>query len=361
MKTEFDTGYYSCKIGQLAEGCESCIKGKKLVLFITGTCPRKCWYCPVSDDKFQHDVIYANETKIETPDGAISETKLCSSRGAGITGGDPLTRVKRCVEYIQRFKEEFGKGFHIHLYTSFDLVNEDNLKELFDSGLDEIRFHPEFKDKKYWNRIEIARKFLWKIGIEIPCIPDIKEETYEIIEYFKDKIDFINLNELEAADCERNEVFSRGYKSKDFYSYGIKGSEEFAIEIMRKYPGMNIHFCTSKLKNTVQLGNRIKLRAKNVKKNYDIMTPEGSLIRGAVYLSKEKKKFTKEELDMIKNKISNEFNIKDLDIDLLKNRILTSKSLIIKNKDKLKKLGYFPAIVEELATGDLFEIEIEFL
>ena len=60
-----DTGNFSFIKGRIAKGCEYCIKGEKLVLFITGLCPLKCFYCPVSDKKIYKDVIYANEWKIE--------------------------------------------------------------------------------------------------------------------------------------------------------------------------------------------------------------------------------------------------------------------------------------------------------
>src|SRR3989344_940505 len=148
-----DTCFYSKKNGELCEGCKLCVKGKKLVLFISGVCPRNCWYCPVSDSKFQSDNIYANETEIHSVEEVIKEAKLCSSNGCGITGGDPLTRIDRTCEYITGLKKEFGKRFHIHLYTSLVLVNEKNLKNLYDAGLDEIRFHPDLNDNKFWERV----------------------------------------------------------------------------------------------------------------------------------------------------------------------------------------------------------------
>ena len=355
-----DTGYSSFNTGILSDGCKMCVVGKKLVLFITGACPRKCWYCPVSDNKIQHDVIYANESNISDIDEAVNEAKLCNSKGMGITGGDPLTRINRVYDYIKAFKKEFGKKFHVHLYTSFDLVNDKNLEILYSAGLDEIRFHPDLNDDSKWNKILLVKKFDWDIGIEIPCIPDMVKETINVIEYFKDKVDFFNLNELEAADSSRNLVFDKGYRSKDFLSYGIKGSEELAFFIMKRFNGLNIHFCTSRLKNIEQLGNRIKLRAKNIKKQYDILTKGGSLIRGAIYINKPGSKDRKNiDLEILKDKISSELKINILEVD--KNRILTSKTIAKKYKNYFKDMNLYPAIVEELATSDLFEIEIEFL
>jgi hypothetical protein len=369
-----NTGFYSYSSGDLTSGCKMCVEGKKLVLFITGVCPRKCWYCPISDSKVQTDVIYANETKIDDVTEAIKEAKLSNASGAGITGGDPLTRLNRTIIFIKALKKEFGKEFHIHLYTSFNLVTESTMEALYNSGLDEIRFHPDLMDNKFWNRIDLPKKFNWKVGIEIPCIPDYEEQTFKVLNYFKDKVDFFNLNELEAADSLNNKVFEKGYVSKDKMSYGIKGSKELAFKIMKTLPEVNVHFCTSRLKNFVQLGNRIKNRAKNIAKSFDIITDEGSLIRGVIFLEKPsfnhteliKSKDKNQELvrlNLVLENVCKELKLSpDLfSVDDIKYRILASKQLIIKNKSRLKKMGLFPAIVEELATGDLFDLDIEFL
>ena len=115
-------------------------------------------------------------------------------------------------------------------------------------------------------------------------------------------------------------------------------------------------------------------RAKNVKKPYDEVSSGGSLTRGVIFTEKPsfnyhnnlKLKDRTTELNKLNELIifiSNELNIpaENLDIDPVKYRILTYKSIVKKNKGKLKKMGLVPAITEELATGDLFEIETNFL
>ena len=66
--------YYSYNKGLLPKGCQYCVKGEKLVIFITGICPRNCKFCPVSDQKYQQDVIYANERKVNDFTDVIEES-----------------------------------------------------------------------------------------------------------------------------------------------------------------------------------------------------------------------------------------------------------------------------------------------
>jgi len=342
------TKFYSWKNGNLCRGCKLCVKGEKLVLFITGICQRNCWYCSLSEKKKNKDVIYANERPIIKVEESIEEAKLCDATGAGITGGDPLSKLDRTIEYIKALKKEF-KDFHIHLYTSLDLVDEDKLMQLFEAGLDEIRFHLDAEDDKLWNRLSLAKKFRWKIGVEIPVIPGLKDETVKLIEFVKDKIDFLNLNELEYSEINSGEYNKRDLLVKSELSYGIKGSEELALELLEQFPDMNIHYCTSKLKDGVQMANRIKKRAKNVKEDFDIITDEGMLIRGAVYDAKDLEK------------AKQEIGLKEIKIDKRKHRLLLSKKNVKKFAKKIKKLGYKPAIVEEYPTWDQLEIEVNFI
>lgn len=81
------TKHHSWKIGNLAKGCKLCVKGEKSVLFVTGLCSKHCFYCPVSEKKWNKDVIYINEWPTRKTEEVIQEIKFCSSKGVGITGG----------------------------------------------------------------------------------------------------------------------------------------------------------------------------------------------------------------------------------------------------------------------------------
>jgi hypothetical protein len=372
--------YYSYNRGDLPKGCQMCVKGEKLVLFVTGACPRKCYFCPVSDQKFGVDVSYANEKKVFSSKDVIAEAKLMSAKGAGITGGDPLAKIDRTVRYIKKLKEEFGPSFHIHLYTSLNLASESNLQKLFQAGLDEIRFHLDFESKQFYKNILRASKFPWSIGIEVPSIPGKEKVLKKIIDYIHDKVEFLNLNELEIADNELSKLGEMGFKTKSKFSYAIDGSLKCGFDAIKyvedKGYNLKVHLCTAKLKDGVQLANRLINESKGAKKKFDLVDDEGMLIRGAVYLKELAPGFSYREtlekvdresvllkLNPIFDKIKSKLKLDDDDIflDEKKLRVLIAKKNLKKLKTKEVAKGLMLAIVTEYPTDDQLEMEVEFI
>ncbi len=393
MRKIRETKYYSWRIGKLPGGCKLCVRGAKLVLLVTGLCGSRCWYCPLSERKKNKDVIVANEWWIwQSPEDSdmcqsisrdkdvIEEAKLCDSLGAGITGGDPLVVIDRTIRYIRMLKREFGNDFHIHLYTSGKLASDKNLKRLDDAGLDEIRFHPAKKD---WNKVKTALKFSWDVGCEIPVIPWEKSRIIEFIDFIEDiGVNFLNLNELEISETNFVEMQKRGFRQKGDISYAVKGSEELSMELLdycAKNTSLNVHYCTVKLKDSVQLGNRLKKRARNARGGFDIMTDEGLLVRGAIYLpelypsfdystkimriSVDEKNKILSKLNIITKEIKENFSIPQelIEVDERRLRILIAPWILEEISAEIKKQGLKPAIVEEYPTWDALCIDLRFL
>lgn len=123
------------------KGCFYCKKGTKMVLFVTGLCLNKCFYCPLSYDRKNKDIIFANEQLISKDQEIISVAQEMNALGTGITGGEPLLKINRVIRYIKLLKSQFSSQHHIHLYTSIP-VSMNILDLLWRAGLDEIRFHP---------------------------------------------------------------------------------------------------------------------------------------------------------------------------------------------------------------------------
>jgi len=336
--------------GTLAKGCQYCLKGEKLVLFVTGICPRNCVYCPLSKEKKNNDVIHANELKTKNIKKILEEAKLSGAKGAGITGGDPLSKINRTIKFIKALKKEFGKKFHIHLYTSLDLLNKNNISKLKQVGLDEIRFHPDLYNSKNWNKINLVSKKFKEVGVEIPIIPHSEKKVIELINYFKNKVDFFNLNQLEYATLHEKEYKKNKWIVNEDYS--VKGSEKTALNILSHFKKtkekIRIHYCSSKFKDATQFSQRIKLRAKQVAKKFDKINSEGLLIRGAIYSDKKSLKKIQKQISKL---------TKYSEIDKKKSRI------IFNYKDAIKISHFFPktAIVEEYPTIDQLETEVNWL
>ncbi|PIN75141.1 radical SAM protein [Candidatus Woesearchaeota archaeon CG10_big_fil_rev_8_21_14_0_10_36_11] len=372
--------YRSYNKGPLPKGCQYCVKGEKLVIFVTGNCPRHCYFCPVSDEKYQNDVQFANERNVTTFADISKEARAMDAKGAGITGGDPLEKLERTCEYITKLKQEFGKEFHIHLYTSLNLVTNETLQKLFTTGLDEIRFHLDLENTTLWKKLSLAKEFSWDIGVEVPLIPNKEQQLKEMVDFIHDKVDFCNLNELEVADNDHSSLLKMGFVVKDQLSYAIEGSQELGIQLIEyveeKGYDLPVHVCTATLKDATQLANRIKREADNVKRSFDTVDAEGMLTRGALYLKtltpgfgyREKlKRIDKEkyvlQLKSLRVKIKEKLKCKDEDIciDMHKPRILLSKNALKRNVKFFKKCNLVPAIVVEYPTADQLETEVTFL
>ncbi|MFH1590753.1 MAG: radical SAM protein [archaeon] len=375
MRAIINTPFCSKRISTLPEGCRRCVTGEKTVVFVTGLCGRSCFYCPVSEQKFKKDVIYANEWPIKNPAELIEEARLCDSTGAGITGGDPLVKLDRTIDFILRLKKAFGKGFHIHLYTPLELVTSDRLARLYEAGLDEIRFQPDQDDDKLWPRLALPVAFDWDVVVEIPGIPGYTSKAKKLIRFIDDVgIRYLNINELEISDTNAQHLLDRGLVPKDDISYGVKGSEEMAEKLLAycaEKTKLHVHYCTTTLKDRVQLANRIKRRAKNVAAAFDRVTREGMLVRGAVYDERtfpgtgQKAKLEKHaqaanrRLAYLKERLIKQGLLtRDLvALDRPRGRLLMSEKDIRRLRGDLE--GFIPTLVTEYPTHDHMLVELD--
>jgi len=256
MKTKYDS--YSS--GKLCEGCQRCLNGKKMVLFVTGICPRNCEYCPLSNKRKNIDKIYANEKECKNFKDIEKEVLESGATGCGVTGGDPLIKFDRTIKILSQLKKRFGKNFHVHIYLSTLLVDERKIK-ILSRFVDEIRFHPMFEKpiEEEIKKIAIAKKYFNKkdTGIEIPVFPDKKNETIKLISEAIPHIGFLNLNELEIGESNLNWINKNYSINEDTYT--IKNSIKIGKERIKKFEKqIDVHLCTAKTKNWYQFRNRLK-------------------------------------------------------------------------------------------------------
>ncbi|MHB8604713.1 MAG: radical SAM protein [Thermoplasmatota archaeon] len=299
--------------GPLPKGCAFCSEGSKMVLFVTGVCHYKCFYCPISEEKRMASDAWANERRVTvraeyaawtpgepaTPElEAIAEEAVAmGARGTGITGGDPMYDPPRTLRYIRFLKERFGAAHHIHMYTQipFDIKW---LAELQAAGLDEIRFHTpdevwpaldEPKNARYKalyleaKRMEDAGQ--WDVGFEIPCIPGALEPMSALAAWLvAHGFKFLNVNEMEFSETNYPALLARGYRIVDDVTSRAVASEDVAHALVEQFAAspLTVHFCSSPFKDAIQLRERLKRRAASVALPHEEVTEDGTLIRGVV-------------------------------------------------------------------------------
>jgi len=349
----------------LSPACRMCAKGSKMVILVTGLCSTGCFYCPLSFKKSGTDRIFADEWELKNEGDTqklIDEAKYIRAKGAGITGGDPLLVWKRVETYITLLKNTFGSSFHIHLYTS-GLDHADHLQDLIDAGLDEVRFHPQVK---YWvamdnspikNALKDAIASEADVAIEIPAIPGTENDIVSLLSWADEQgVQWANLNELEFSEKNCDNFNKKGYVVKDDISAAVMGSQETALEVLKQMQykdlAIGIHYCTVSFKDGVQLKNRIKRRARSIAKQYDIITEDGTLVKGVVYSIGT-------PLPSVAVFLKKTYNIPSshLRIDIEKNRIEIASWVLEKIAPALTKKGYPCFIVEEYPTADRLEVE----
>lgn len=290
--------------GALPTGCALCEAGAKLVLFVTGVCHYKCFYCPISEEKRMSRFAWANERKLDlladeakALQGLADEARSIGAKGTGITGGDPLYDPERTVRMIRFLKQEFGPKHHIHLYTQIPF-DAKWLVAMQEAGLDELRFHPPdetWPDPDAWPQYaslwlkakEMEDAGLWDVGFEIPCIPGSHEQMWGLVQWLdRHGFKFLNANEMEFSETNYAQLLQRGYRIKDDETSRAMDSEEVAREVMRRAADAGVktalHFCSSPFKDRVQLRQRLARAAQRVAKPYEVATEDGTLLRGVI-------------------------------------------------------------------------------
>ena len=261
-----------------------------MVLFVTGLCRFRCFYCPVSPSRNQLDVVYANERRVVTDADVLDEARAIGAAGTGITGGDPLGVVDRVEHYVRLLKREFGPAHNIHLYTHEP--NPEKLQRLARAGLDEFRLHiPHYlwgtlsaSGGAYRTVLEQAPQWGIRRGVEVPVLPEKEAELARLLRTLDAiGVDFVNLNELEFSETNEANLFERGYRTDPANGWGVQGSRAVAERLVRdlrlKVP---LHYCSSRFKDGVQLRQRLLRRAERTAPSFAETTSDGTIVLGVV-------------------------------------------------------------------------------
>ncbi|MFP8957289.1 radical SAM protein [Natrialbaceae archaeon A-CW3] len=265
----------------ISKGCEQCAKGGKMVLFVYGYCDqRDCFYCPLGETRKNVTDVYANERLVEDDEDVLTEAHRMNALGTSITGGEPQEALERTCHYLSLLKDEFGEDHHTHLYTGIPGGRE-NMRRLSEAGLDEIRFHPPLEQwgnlhGTEWEEIlYIAREEGLTPAFEIP---GIRAET-EFLEFLDEgAADFCNVNEFEMSHGNFRRMQEKGFELKEGHMSAVDNDRDGILEVMGDHP--KVYFCTSVFKDAAQHRRRLKRMARTVRREFDDITDDGTLVYG---------------------------------------------------------------------------------
>jgi len=255
-----------------------------MVLFVYGYCDqRDCFYCPLGENRKNVDAVYANERRVESDADVIEEARRMDALGSSITGGEPQEVLERTCHYLDLLKGEFGPDHHTHLYTGITGGRE-NMRRLSAAGLDEIRFHPpverwgDLHGSEWEEILHVAREEGLTPAFEIP---GIRAEP-EFLEFLDEgAAEFCNVNEFEMSDGNYRRMQERGFDLQDGHMSAVDGSKDAILAEMAAHE--KVYFCTSVFKDAAQHRNRLKRMAENVRRAFDEVTEDGTLVYGKTY------------------------------------------------------------------------------
>ncbi len=335
-------------VGEHPQGCRFCTKGSKMVLFVTGLCASSCYYCPLSSEKAGNDVIFADEMPVSEDDDILFESRMISAEGVGISGGDPLCQLERTKHYIELLKEEFGTGFHIHLYTSETDIDKSVLEGLIHSGLDEIRFHPQSSN---WSGIKTAIGMEIDVGIEVPAIPGKTESLLETAKKAEQiGVKFLNINELEVSETNFGKLSALGMRLTDMSSASVQGSRQTAIETLtwatEHLTDLSVHFCSAHFKDAIQMRRRLERRLENVIRPFEERVDDDPLLILGLIRAPHGESLSEEELSRIYELLATDFEIPTdlMNLDWARMRIEIAPWIIEEVADGIR--GHFKSNLE---------------
>ena len=258
--------------GTICGACDACQTGiDSYTGIISLMCHRQCFFC--FNPNQENYEGYSHSKKNWAEELRQVRRRQPGLRYVALTGGEPLLHREEMLAYFHMARELWPE-VSMRLYTSGDLLNEETARALADAGVEEIRFSLKLEDtpeerEKVYDAMELAKRFIPRVMVEMPVLPDAEEEMREILDRLESmKVFGINLLEL-CFPYHNAEAFqARGYCLRyppyrtlyNFWYAGglpIDGSELLALRLLRyaaeKEFQMTVHYCSLENKHFGQV------------------------------------------------------------------------------------------------------------
>lgn len=262
----------SVVVNSISPACIACQRGTgSATFFISLKCHRDCFYCfNPNQEGYEYYREHHRDTVAELQELRASRAKV---RHLALTGGEPLLHKEETIRFFQEAHRNFP-GVYTRLYTCGDHADSETLRALRDAHLDEIRFSIRMQDPAKGRhhtleRIALAREYIPYVMVEMPVLPDTREEMKEVLLEL-DRLGIFGINLLEFCFPLRNtETYrQRGYKIKArpyrvLYNYWyagglpVAGSEDACLDliefVLERRLKLGVHYCSLENKHTGQI------------------------------------------------------------------------------------------------------------
>ncbi|MBM3252291.1 MAG: radical SAM protein [Candidatus Omnitrophica bacterium] len=252
--------------GDLTPGCKNCcLKGKWTQIRTTTKCNLNCSFCYYfgQKDALSREMIPKDLYMIQPESPLLSQDDvklLFEIQGKKFLNGAAWLHFEPLMEKDKIFplmKFIHGRGYHQWLYTNGILANEDTLKKLSNSGLDEIRFNLAATDcsDQVIKNMKIARKYFKYLCIESPMFTKFYNSFIKKRKQILDTgVDHIHFAELQLFPKTIANLRQEGpiYRYKKGYVSPIKSRQltydVFEVAVKEKWKNVVLHDCSNETK-----------------------------------------------------------------------------------------------------------------
>jgi uncharacterized protein len=265
-----------------SKGCKLCQEGRWLCIFLTHLCDAGCGFCPSF-----HKGDHTHSALGDNPSEILSHIKNQDYSGISFSGGDPFIVFDRMLEFLAFFKTELP-DYYYWAYSSGRNLNEEKIRLIAQHGLNEIRFNIaalKYDSADILKTIELARKYLEFVAVEIPSIPDDYNKLAKVLPKLdRIGVDYLNLHEyiivpaLNQQNTPHSASFLLNYESEINYHVN---SQHNTKEIIKYCQETNL---TIKINNCSLLKKEYQMKMRRLKMGrmminaFEKLTDEGFLV-----------------------------------------------------------------------------------
>ncbi len=177
LKNSNMTSYTKTNNIEFSKGCQACQSGNWLCIFVGNKCNETCKFCPRKKDKTT--LNYGNKSD-EVIGFKINDMKEIidgnhnNIKGISYSGGEPFIYINKVLKISKYAKNKYPTIYQ-WVYTNGKLMNEDNLKKLKNTGINEIRVDLAATnfDDKIVNKLKLCADIMERVTVEVPMIPEV--------------------------------------------------------------------------------------------------------------------------------------------------------------------------------------------